>query len=296
MVDSQAGPTKEQQADDRGEITLRRVIVVCAGIILGLVGVAILLVAGGLVFLGIGVAIVSAQEGWQGSAAGVGIGIVACVLFLPAVQAIRSAIKTVRNPGAGRVDPADRREPGVCASCGERDVVRGVGEPMALGGPFQSRCLTCGERRKLSRAEWESLPEANAGDPYETHSERACLVRRAPFSPQRGAVTVALAVVAALLAWVCDSVSQQLYPDPNANRFILPFMVFAAVAWRVRVRYFPPPRRPGRRCVTCGYDLGHCAGERCPECGTPFDPSDVMTQAVPASDESAPTTPAKREE
>src|SRR5438093_12950493 len=34
-------------------------------------------------------------------------------------------------------------------------------------------------------------------------------------------------------------------------------------------------------CAGCGYDLRGLCGERCPECGLPFDPHDPPTARVP---------------
>ena len=54
--------------------------------------------------------------------------------------------------------------------------------------------------------------------------------------------------------------------------------------WWLGRRLFPPARRPGQRCVKCGYDLRACAEPRCPECGTPFDWGAVKIRMLPPTE------------
>lgn len=176
--------------------------------------------------------------------------------------------------------PSNPTEPPIslpCPACGEDDVVR------AAGG--RARCLSCNGRFHVTRRIWLRLPTANAGDPFETDADRLLLARDTALSPFR-AITFLLFMVAAGVA--------SFYAAPFFQRFLAGrnwwlfrwslWMLFCALAWRLWLWWFPPARRPGRRCVKCAYDLSRCVEPRCPECGTPFDPAIVSQYRSPAGE------------
>jgi hypothetical protein len=62
---------------------------------------------------------------------------------------------------------------------------------------------------------------------------------------------------------------------PSAPVAALASLALTLGGWWLGYLVFRPARKPGQRCVKCGFDLRACKEPRCSECGAPFDPSKV---------------------
>lgn len=116
---------------------------------------------------------------------------------------------------------------------------------------------------------WRRLPNANPGDPFETPLDRQELMWSSPISYTRWAAFAVLVGLAILLAGLLSLTSREVLPNSKIALFLPGLFsgVFGVIALQLWQRWFPPPRRLGRRCVACGYDLRGVSGGRCPECG-----------------------------
>lgn len=204
-----------------------------------------------------------------------GAGVTLFVACVAGRWAWRAATRSAAAPAS------DDRTPGVCPYCGEQDVFRGLIDERLPRMRYFSRCLTCGERERVSKAIWRRLPAANPGDPYEEMEDRYHLAKNSPLSHTRGWALVAFVGLALLAAWAFTWAIQRLWAVPSpAHLTGILFFGLMYLAMGVWLRWFPPPRRPGRRCVSCGYDLRGASGGRCPECGRRIGAIDVGVQPL----------------
>ena len=175
--------------------------------------------------------------------------------------------KDLSSPYGG----ADYVRAGRCPECGEQDLVRGTAD-VHVGGASNTtaRRLTCGWRMPISADIWRALPEADTGDPYETIWDRISRARRARLTPVAVAGFLVALVGTLVLAWMLDSMVGRYVPGTSTLGLIwIGLFWLAMVGWSLLVTR--GKRRPGRRCVSCGYDLSRCVGDVCPECGTSFE-------------------------
>ncbi len=170
--------------------------------------------------------------------------------------------------------PSDRRpliRPVECPQCADDDVVRTYGTCYSLKGLWRrAKCLTCGHRFPISAHKWRALPSPQLGDPFETLAERWLT------SLQEGDV-LSNRVLVLLVLWLTIGLPLAFFIRSSSfvGIWLAGIPCIGAVGC-VDAWLFPKlRRRPGHRCVVCAYDLRRCAGSRCPECGTPFDPTVV---------------------
>jgi len=160
----------------------------------------------------------------------------------------------------------------LCSQCQADTLVRG---PQRSDWRFRmlfvARCLTCGVRYRVSGDTWQRLPWPQLGRPYETIDDKLDLMRHHPMTAGH-AVCAAAGVVLGGAALAC-----LVFVSWKVGWVVggLAFMGPVAALWCLGYRLFPPPPKPGQRCVNCGYDLRACTEPRCPECGSPFDPDRV---------------------
>lgn len=157
-----------------------------------------------------------------------------------------------------------------CPNCRDTHIVQGPYTTRfweSEQGPV-ARCLTCGYRGAIGRCQWRRLPESSLGDPHETLSDKADHLVHDTMT--RGQIVLCVGglflgpVVVALAA-------SSLASDPRFGGLggVLGFPGGIVGGWYLGRWLFPPRKKPGLRCIRCGYDLRWLSGDRCPECGPP---------------------------
>jgi len=159
----------------------------------------------------------------------------------------------------------------LCPECGSATLVRAAYKTgWRLRGRYMIRCLTCGHRFGGSRECWRHLRWPELGDPYESISDKAELMRQLPMTA--GQIVCVCLGVAFSVATTFYLVFALRVHELLAFGIFLP-MTYGA--WWIGRFLFPAKREPGQFCVNCGFDLRACTEPRCPECNTPFDPRRV---------------------
>jgi len=161
-----------------------------------------------------------------------------------------------------------------CPKCKDTEVVHGF--VFSIWSPHRgkpaARCLSCGHRWSVDPWTWHQLPSAQVGDPFENYYDRARQMRCEPMTAGHLVMCMVGVVVGSVVTVVVSVVAG--LPSAGAPAPLLG--VYAG--WRAGRRWFPPQRRPGLRCVVCGYRLQGLPEPRCPECGSVFDPEIVAAQ------------------
>lgn len=149
-----------------------------------------------------------------------------------------------------------------CPVCNDTDLVRAripIYWGLVLG--VGARYLSCGNRFRLTRREFVSIPLGYPGLPYEKAGDRYWFALTAPMTR----IQEILAVIGVLISAVIICVALAVWHEPLVGVIVLPTVL---IFWWLGFRIRAPERNIPHRCPDCGYSLRGLGGNQCPECGT----------------------------